>query len=237
MLEMRDALRRAGRTLRSHARPTMRRSRRWPSVPPSIEKHFTLSRLMYGSDARHSLEPAEFARPRDRRPRDRAHAARARRQGRPRPTFAQMKTAFEKSLVSRCRIPAGATIDRRDGRHQETRHRHSAARDSARSLGRRAPTDDRVADEVLTEADVAWTEPPSMRKVCVVVGSRANYSSIKSVMRAVDAPSRPAAPDRGRRLRAPRSLWRGREAHRAGRLPDRGAHAHAGRRARRPRRW
>ena len=25
-----------------------------------------------------------------------------------------------------------------------------------------------------------------MRKVCVVVGSRANYSSIKSVMRAVD---------------------------------------------------
>jgi len=74
-----------------------------------IEKHFTFSRLMYGSDAPHSLEPAEFA---DlcagvraietmlAHPVDKSDAAR----------FGQMKRIFEKSLVSLADIPAGAVL-------------------------------------------------------------------------------------------------------------------------------
>lgn len=75
-----------------------------------IEKHFTFSRLMYGSDAQHSLEPAELAElvrgvraietmlshPVDKD----AAAARLR----------PMKEIFEKSVVTVADIPAGATI-------------------------------------------------------------------------------------------------------------------------------
>jgi N-acetylneuraminate synthase len=75
-----------------------------------IEKHFTFSRLMYGSDARHSLEPDEFA---DLTSGIRAvetmmaakvdkDAAAVRLQ--------DMKHIFEKSVVSVMDIPAGATI-------------------------------------------------------------------------------------------------------------------------------
>ncbi|MFH1057311.1 MAG: N-acetylneuraminate synthase family protein [Pseudomonadota bacterium] len=74
-----------------------------------VEKHFTFSRLMYGSDAAHSLEPAEFA---DlcagvraveamlAHPVDKTDASR----------FAEMKRVFEKSLVSLADIPAGAEL-------------------------------------------------------------------------------------------------------------------------------
>lgn len=76
-----------------------------------IERHFTFNRKMYGSDARHSLEPDEMA--------DMVHGIRAieimlstqvnkadvRR-------FQEMKQIFEKSLVSRMDIPVGAVITR-----------------------------------------------------------------------------------------------------------------------------
>lgn len=76
-----------------------------------IEKHFTFSRLMYGSDARHSMEPGEFAamvagiRAVERMlasPVDKADVSR----------FASMKHIFEKSIVARVAIPAGAVITR-----------------------------------------------------------------------------------------------------------------------------
>lgn len=77
-----------------------------------IEKHLTFSRLMYGSDARHSLEPAEFA--------DLVTGIRAvetmlrctvdkdRMAGQMR----DMKQIFEKSVVTLVNIPAGTVITR-----------------------------------------------------------------------------------------------------------------------------
>ncbi len=68
----------------------------------------------------------------------------------------------------------------------------------------------------------AGTRWRPVRKVCVVIGSRANYGSIKSVMRAVQAHPDLHAADHRRRLGAARSLRIGRRRHRARRL-------HAGR--------
>jgi N,N'-diacetyllegionaminate synthase len=74
-----------------------------------LEKHFTFSRLMYGSDALHSLEPEELA---DmvqgvraietmlKNPVDKTDASR----------FGEMKRIFEKSLVSLAAIPIGAEL-------------------------------------------------------------------------------------------------------------------------------
>ncbi len=76
-----------------------------------VEKHFTFSRLMYGSDARHSMEPAEFAdmvrgiRAIERMlasPVDKADASR----------FAPMKRIFEKSIVARTDLESGTVITR-----------------------------------------------------------------------------------------------------------------------------
>lgn len=76
-----------------------------------IEKHFTFSRLMYGSDARHSMEPGQFAemvrgiraieRMRDATV-DKADVSR----------FASMKQIFEKSIVTRVELPSGTVITR-----------------------------------------------------------------------------------------------------------------------------
>jgi N-acetylneuraminate synthase len=75
-----------------------------------IEKHLTFSRLMYGSDARHSLEPAEFATLVEgiravetmlRSPVDKDERVNALR---------DMKNIFEKSVVSVVDIPAGSVI-------------------------------------------------------------------------------------------------------------------------------
>lgn len=76
-----------------------------------IEKHFTFSRLMYGSDARHSMEPAEFSTfcsgLRDiwtmlANPVDKDDIA----------PYAEMKRVFEKSVVTARPLDAGEVITR-----------------------------------------------------------------------------------------------------------------------------
>jgi N,N'-diacetyllegionaminate synthase len=74
-----------------------------------IEKHFTFSRYMYGSDAKHSLEPTEFA--------DLVQGIRAIEtmlgskvdKGNV-ARYATMKATFEKSVVSLVDIPEGTLI-------------------------------------------------------------------------------------------------------------------------------
>jgi len=76
-----------------------------------IEKHLTFSRRMYGSDARHSLEPDEFADlVRGVRAIETMLAAKVEKGDLSR--FTIMKETFEKSVVSLVDIPAGATITR-----------------------------------------------------------------------------------------------------------------------------
>ncbi|MGD9123519.1 MAG: N-acetylneuraminate synthase family protein [Desulfarculaceae bacterium] len=74
-----------------------------------IEKHFTFSRLMYGSDAKHSLEPQDFREMVSgiraveamlHHPVDKAQVAR----------FSDMKRVFEKSLVSLKDISKGQML-------------------------------------------------------------------------------------------------------------------------------
>jgi len=74
-----------------------------------IEKHFTFSRQMYGSDARHSMEPGEF--------KLMAGALRdvwtmldnpiSKSDVKP---YAEMKRIFEKSIVAACSIEAGEAL-------------------------------------------------------------------------------------------------------------------------------
>jgi N,N'-diacetyllegionaminate synthase len=75
-----------------------------------IEKHFTFSRLMYGSDARHSLEPGEFKQMVDGiRAAEIMTSAKVDKDalvGKMR----EMKDIFEKSVVSVVDIPAGTII-------------------------------------------------------------------------------------------------------------------------------
>lgn len=76
-----------------------------------IEKHFTFSRLMYGSDACHSMEPPEFKIMAQalcevwtmlQHPVDKGNCS----------GYAQMKVVFEKSIVTACALPAGTVIQR-----------------------------------------------------------------------------------------------------------------------------
>lgn len=75
-----------------------------------VEKHLTFSRLMYGSDAKHSLEPTDFT--------ELVQGIRAITtiMGSPVekdsliPRMQPMKDIFEKSVVSLVDIPAGATL-------------------------------------------------------------------------------------------------------------------------------
>jgi N-acetylneuraminate synthase len=75
-----------------------------------IEKHLTFSRAMYGSDARHSLEPNEFAQMVEgiraaesmcRSSVDKDAAAHA---------LSEMKHIFQKSIVTVCDVPAGTLL-------------------------------------------------------------------------------------------------------------------------------
>jgi N-acetylneuraminate synthase len=75
-----------------------------------IEKHFTFSRLMYGSDARHSLEPLEFAElVKGIRAVETMMASKVDKDEAA-SRLAEMKQIFEKSVVSTVDIPDGATI-------------------------------------------------------------------------------------------------------------------------------
>lgn len=78
----------------------------------AIEKHLTFSRLMYGSDAKHSMEPEEFRRFCTElktigtilaNPVDKSSNR----------EYATMKSIFEKSIVLACPLPAGTVLERR----------------------------------------------------------------------------------------------------------------------------
>lgn len=78
-----------------------------------IEKHFTFSKLMYGSDAANSSEPKEFA--------ELARALKAVDSMLSNPVnkndiedFREMKEIFQKSLVSRRNLPKGKKIQKED---------------------------------------------------------------------------------------------------------------------------
>lgn len=74
-----------------------------------IERHLTFSRLMYGSDARHSLEPEQFANMvQGIRAIETMLASKVDKHSVER--FVTMKETFEKSLVSLIDIPAGTII-------------------------------------------------------------------------------------------------------------------------------
>ena len=103
----------------------------------AIEKHFTLSKQMYGPDASMSLEPDELARlVRDIRDVERMLAAPVDKDDLG--GVADMKRIFEKSVVSTLPIEPGVVIGPRDGRDQEARHG-----DSCRAVrrGGRPPVD------------------------------------------------------------------------------------------------
>lgn len=80
-----------------------------------IEKHFTFSRLMYGSDAMNSMEPGEFKRFCDElrdawamaaSEVDKDHFAREQ--------MGSMKHTFEKSIVAACALAKGSTLGEGD---------------------------------------------------------------------------------------------------------------------------
>ncbi len=118
-----------------------------------IERHFTFSRLMYGSDAPHSLEPGEFA--------DLVQGVRAIETMLAHPVqkadasrFGEMKRVFEKSLVALRDIPAGALLTPELVGLKKPGHGLPASR-LPQALGRRA-TRPIAADSLLREEDIAW---------------------------------------------------------------------------------
>jgi N-acetylneuraminate synthase len=122
----------------------------------AVEKHFTLSRHLYGSDARHSLEPPELA--------DLVRGVRAIETGLGSRVdkdevarFKVMKETFEKSVVSVAAIPAGAVFEAGMLGVKKPGTGIPAAR-LPEVLGRRAAR--AVApDTLLSELDVVWERP------------------------------------------------------------------------------
>lgn len=115
-----------------------------------VEKHFTFSRLMYGSDARHSMEPAEFQvftqglhdiwtmldHPVDK--------------GDTTP-YREMKVIFEKSVVTAVPVAAGTVLDERHLAYKKPGDGIPAAR-AGDLLGRRA------ARDLLADHKLAWRD-------------------------------------------------------------------------------
>ena len=119
-----------------------------------IEKHLTFSRAMYGSDARHSAEPAQFA--------DLVRGIRAIARMRAHPVdkndlapYRDMKAIFEKSVVSVADIPAGTVIAADMVAVKKPGTGIPAAR-LAEVIGRRAARAI-AADRLLAEADIDWS--------------------------------------------------------------------------------
>ena len=76
-----------------------------------IEKHFTFSRLMYGSDAKHSMEPADFrVLSSGLREIWRMNAAPVDKSDNS--PYAEMKRIFQKSIVTAHALPAGSVLTR-----------------------------------------------------------------------------------------------------------------------------
>ena len=120
-----------------------------------IEKHFTLSRLVYGSDAKHSLEPPEFVElVRGIRSIERMLASPVDKDDTSR--FKEIKRIFEKSLVARRDIPAGSRITeemlcvKKPGTGiSASRYRQVMGRRARRAI---------AASSVLRDADVEWAD-------------------------------------------------------------------------------
>ena len=120
----------------------------------AIEKHFTFSRSMYGSDARHSLEPDELA--------DMVRGIRAVETMMANPVdkdeierFRAMKETFEKSLVSVVDIAEGTAITN-DMIGIKKPGTGLAARRLTEVLGRRVARSI-PAHSVLQERDIDWS--------------------------------------------------------------------------------
>jgi N,N'-diacetyllegionaminate synthase len=116
-----------------------------------IEKHFTLSRRMHGSDARHSLEPHEFA--------DMARGIRAietmtnsKVDKNDLADVGHMKGIFEKSIVARRTLARGTVLTEEDLDFKKPGTGISAARWEA-LVGRRLKRD-KPADEMIMAEDL-----------------------------------------------------------------------------------
>lgn len=75
----------------------------------AVEKHFTFSRLMYGSDAANAAEPAQFAALAEALREVAAMLAHPVDKG-DHSAFREMKTIFEKSIVAAAGLPAGTAV-------------------------------------------------------------------------------------------------------------------------------
>jgi N-acetylneuraminate synthase len=120
----------------------------------AIEKHLTFSRRMYGSDAAHSAEPAQFAElVRGLRAISTmlAHPIDKDRLG---DDLAAMKEIFEKSVVSVTDIAAGAIVTAADVAVKKPGTGIPAAR-LAEVIGSRAARPI-PRDRLLTDADLVW---------------------------------------------------------------------------------
>jgi N-acetylneuraminate synthase len=120
-----------------------------------IEKHFTFSRRMYGSDAPHSLEPQEFA--------EMVQGIRAievmlshRVDKNDVERFRVMKETFEKGVVSVVEIPSGTRFTSEMLAIKKPGTGISAAR-FAEVIGKRASCSI-SAGRVLSDRDVIWDE-------------------------------------------------------------------------------
>ena len=123
----------------------------------TLEKHFTISRSMYGPDASMSLEPGELAQlVRDVREVEAILAAPVDKDNLA--NVAEMKQIFEKSVVSTAPIEAGATI----GPEMVAAKKPGTGIPAARLrevIGRRAARAI-AADAVLADDDVDWNGGP-----------------------------------------------------------------------------
>lgn len=114
-----------------------------------IEKHFTFSRMMYGSDAKHSLLPHEFA--------DMVNGIRAietmtnvKVDKNNLAHVLNMKDIFEKSIVARRPLLRGAVLTKEDLDFKKPGNGISAAR-WKELMGRRLKRDKPVDDMILAE--------------------------------------------------------------------------------------
>lgn len=116
-----------------------------------VEKHFTLSRRLYGPDHHASLEPADLARLVEGV--RQVHAALGSGRKERDPALDPVRATFEKSIVATARIPAGTVIERSMLTTKRPGNGIPATR-FAELLGRRAARDIEP-DRLLAEKDLA----------------------------------------------------------------------------------